>query len=95
MVDALEQERLDLLTRLGALEANHARLKRQPHNGEGHEQHNAELLAFRRTSARTVSTSQGGTLFRKEAEDVLPEGEARHLRRLRETYRRQGTPVRR
>jgi len=62
---------------------------------EGHEQHHAELLAFRRTSARTVSTSQGGTLFRKEAEDVLPEGEARHLRRLRETYRRQGTPVRR
>ena len=46
MVDALEQERLDLLTRLGALEANHARLKRQPHNGEGHEQHHAELLAY-------------------------------------------------
>jgi hypothetical protein len=35
------------------------------------------------------------TLFAEEAADVLLEDETRHLRRLRQTYRRQGTPIRR
>jgi len=48
MADKLEQERVDLLTRLGALEADHARLKAQPQNGKGHEQHHAELAAYQR-----------------------------------------------
>jgi hypothetical protein len=46
MADDLEQERLDLLTRLGALETSHARLKSQPHDREGHKQHRAELAAY-------------------------------------------------
>jgi len=46
MADELEQQRLDLLTRLSALETEHARLKSQPHNLEGHRQHHVELAAY-------------------------------------------------
>jgi hypothetical protein len=46
MAAELEQERLDLLTRLGALETNHMRLKSHPHDREGHKQHHAELAAY-------------------------------------------------
>ena len=46
MADDLEQERLDLLTRLGALEANHARLKTRPDDRQGHEQHHVELAGY-------------------------------------------------
>lgn len=46
MPDQLEQERLDLLTRLVALEANHARLKTQPDNRDGHKHHHVELAAY-------------------------------------------------
>jgi hypothetical protein len=47
MTDELEQERLDLLTRLAGLETEHARLKGQPHDREAHKQHHADLAAYK------------------------------------------------
>jgi hypothetical protein len=46
MADELERERLDLLTRLGALETEHARLKAHRHDREGHAQHRQELAVY-------------------------------------------------
>jgi hypothetical protein len=46
VADELEQERLELLARLHALEANHARLKAHPHDRKGHERHQEELAAY-------------------------------------------------
>jgi hypothetical protein len=43
----LAQERLDLLTRLGALEARHAQLKARPHDRQGHGQYHVELAVYR------------------------------------------------